>query len=393
MIVPDTHFDAKGPCVQKTPLGFFPEDFEINDFEQKIKLLREEKHQLLEGLIIEFVAQKYIEAIASSTDLKVLDVAVLITLGYNTNGDAQYGSFTWKRSNNDITALIKIFQKLNTNCDKTTYICKEHNYKFYITKPNSSIWKPLQTYLRNRRNESIEQIKFPIINSASKNINRQESSIRGKLEQAFQKNFTKDVLLSRVFKNYLIQPFFKSAWDLDRIFTYKKNLWEFELKHKYPIDNYDYFLETGRPDHDRSLCFGINKGQAKLTAMLAKQGMNTLHLILVKPRWTDSLDPGYMFIDDDAKEKTLIIGTILDSVKMDSIIGDAKDAPTKTSFSGSRKAPYYQIPRSFFHVIGHYSDNRNILAPRIQALLDGSFLSPLTTKILLDNCLERRVRA
>lgn len=124
--------------------------------------------------------------------------------------------------------------------------------------------------------------------------------------------------------------------------------------------------------------------------MLAKQGMNTLHLILVKPRWSDSLDPGYMFIDDDAKEKTLIIGTVLDLDKIKTIITDTKDAPTKTSFSGSKKAPYYQIPRSFFHVIGHYSDSRNILAPKIQALMDGKLNSPLTTEILLNNCLERK---
>ena len=276
--------------------------------------------------------------------------------------------------------------------DKTTYICKEENYKFFITKPKSNTWKPLQTYLRNKRNLSIEEITFPKINSSSRNINRQESSIRGKLEQAFQKNFTKDVLLPRIFKNYLIQPFFRAAWDLDRIFTYKNKLWEFELKHKYPIDNYDYFLNIGRPNDNRSLCFGINKGQANITAMLAKQGMNTLHLILVKPRWTDNLDPGYMFIDDDAKENTLIIGTILNLEKISSIITETKDAPTKTSFSGSKKAPYYQIPRSFFHVIGHYSDSRSFLAPRIQALMDGELNSPLTTKILLDNCLERKKR-
>lgn len=390
MKAPNTNLNSQVLCVQKTPLGFFPEEFNIYDFEQQIKLLREEKHQLLEGLTVEFIAQKYIETIASSTDLKILDAVVLITLSFDTNGNTQYGSFTWKRNSENIEQLIKVLQNLDTNCDKTTYICKEDNYKFYITKPNNSTWKPLQTYLRNRRNLTIEEITFPKTNSNSKNINRQESSIRGKLEQAFQNNFIKDVLLPRIFKNYLVQPFFQVAWDLDRIFTYKNNLWEFELKHKYPIDNYDFYLNIGRPNDSRCLCFGINKGQANLTAMLAKQGMNTLHLILVKPRWSDSLDPGYMFIDDDAKEKTLIIGTVLDLDKIKTIITDTKDAPTKTSFSGSKKAPYYQIPRSFFHVIGHYSDSRNILAPKIQALMDGKLNSPLTTEILLNNCLERK---
>lgn len=380
-------------CKQITASGLFPEEFDITDFDKQVEFLREEKHQLLEGLTIEFVAQQLIEHIALNEDFKILDVVTLITKSKLSEDTNQYCSFIWARDNNNIDDLLKVFQNMADGCHQTTFICRELDFKFYVTKPNSTQWKPLQYFLRSKRNLCLKDIKFPIVHNDSKIIARQESSIRGKLKQAFQNNFIKDVILPRVFKNHIIQPFFRSAWDLDRLFRYKNNLWEFELKHKYPIQNYEYFSNKGNPDHPLSLSFGINEGQAQLVQMLAKQGMNTLHLILVKPRWTDTIDPGYIFLDEDAKEKTLIIGTVLDEKKISSILlGLKKKSPPKTSYSGTADTIYYRIPRNFFQVIGFYSEGRQTLSPRINSLLDGTLDHPLTTKKLLDNCIERNER-
>ncbi|MHC8319208.1 hypothetical protein ACYZT4_00550 [Pseudomonas sp. GB2N2] len=383
----------KADCVQYTPLGYFPEEVDFENLTSNESLLTREKHQLLEGLVIEYVAEQFFETPELKNLINVLDVVTLITKGTSNDRSSmlgQYCSFIWKKDDSDIEDFISILQNLALGCANTTYICKEEGMKFYAKKPSSSKWLPLQSYLRNKRAiTDAKKIRFPQVDNNSRNNERQLSSILGRLLPAYNKRIIKEVILPRVFKNYIIQPFFRSGWDLDRIFRYQGKLWEFELKHKYPIDNYNFFEEINSTNNRYCLSFGINEGQANIIKLLAKQGLNTLHLILVKPRWSDQENPGYLFIDEEARKKTLVIGTILTLEKINAILGgELKKAPSKTSYNGSNETNYYRIPRNFFHVIGSYADGKDKLAPNIIKLLDGKLDSVLTTKNLIDNRLE-----
>ncbi|UST73195.1 hypothetical protein NF675_19605 [Pseudomonas siliginis] len=378
---------------QYTPLGYFPEEIDLANLTSNESLLTREKHQLLEGLVIEYVAEQFISSPFLKDSIVLLDVVTLIVRGIpddHSNALGQYCNFIWKRDNSDIEDFISILKNLSQGCASTTFLCKEENMKFHTQKPGSSKWLPLQRYLcKKRKITNDKEIKFPQVNAESKDNERQLSSILGRLLPAYNKRIIRDVILPRVFKNYIIQPFFRSGWDLDRIFRYKGKLWEFELKHKYPIDNYEFFEKINNTNNRYCLSFGINEGQANIIKLLADQGLNTLHLILVKPRWTDQEDPGYLFVDEDARKNTLVIGAVLTPDKINAIMkGDLKKAPSKTSFSGASKANYYRIPRNFFQVIGRYADGKDNLTPNIIRLLDGNLNSPLTTDTLLENRLS-----
>lgn len=388
-----TPLPSYSDCEQYTPLGYFPEDVDLTNLTSNDSFLAREKHQLLEGLVIEYVAEQFITTPVLKEIITILDVVTIITRGIpddRSNASDQYCSFIWNRDESNIDDYISILQNLSTGCINTTYICKENNLKFFATKPTDPKWLPLQTYLRNKRNiTDIKKIKFPQINENSKNNARQLSTILGRLQPAYKSNIVKDVILPRIFKNYIVQPFFRSGWDLDRIFRYQGRLWEFELKHKFPIDNYSFFEDINDTENRYCLSFGINEGQANIMKLLAEQGLNTLHLILVKPRWSDKEDPGYLFVDEEARQKTLVIGAVLTLEKINKIVsGKLKTAPPKTSYNGSRKTNYYRIPRNFFHVIGSYADGKNSLMPNIIKLLDNKLSSTLTTKDLLDNRID-----
>ncbi|WP_433769321.1 hypothetical protein [Pseudomonas putida] len=380
-------------CVQYTPLGYFPEEVNLNDLTSEDSILTREKHQLLEGLVIEYVAEQFITNPTLTYSIEILDVITLITRGVPGNQSSnleQYCSFIWNRDSSNIDDYILALQKISQGCTNTTYICKEDQMKFFAKKPSNTKWLPLQNYLRNKRKIiETKKIKFPQVSDNSKNNGRQLSSILGQLQPAYKNRIIRDVILPRVFKNYLIQPFFRSGWDLDRIFRYKGKLWEFELKHKYPIDNYDFFEQINKTENRFCLSFGINEGQANIIKLLADQGLKTLHLILVKPRWSDQESPGYLFVDEEARKKTLVIGAVLTREKIAEILrGKLSEAPPKTSYDGSNKTGYYRIPRNFFHVIGNYAEGTDILAPKIIKLLDGELNATLTTKDLIENRIE-----
>lgn len=392
---------ASGPvntdeCPQFIPTGRFPDDIDTGSQEKMVELLSREKHQLLEGLVVEDVAEQFIQELEAEAGFSVLDVIIMIAKGdpRESYTSGQYCVFFWPRGEDPIDDLIVAFQRLADGCDRTTYICKEKDYRFYLSKPGRSDWKPLQKYLCEKRKFNPEDIRFPEISESVRDEKRQKSTLYGRLESVYGDDLVGSVVLPRIYKNYLIQPFFEYGWDLDRIFRYNKKLWEFELKHKYPIDNYDFYKRTHGTDHRLCLSFGINQGQAALVEKFAAQGINTLHLILVKPKWTDQEDPGYLYVKEEARKKTLVVGAVITKEKAQEILsGKLKKSSGKASYSGKGDLNYYQIPRTFFHVIGNYAEGSENLAPRIKALLDGELNMPLTAEILLENCMYREERS
>lgn len=74
--------------------------------------------------------------------------------------------------------------------------------------------------------------------------------------------------------NWAIQPWFRFAWNVDRIFLVDDQLWLFEVKHKLPFSD----RETD------DLIFGLNNGEVTNFSLLADCGIRTLFSIMVKPK-------------------------------------------------------------------------------------------------------------
>lgn len=348
---------------------------DLNNKIIQFELLSYDKHQTLEGLQIEPVAMTYIRHL-EQLGLKVLNVTTVIALqkGY---GNARC-FFVWDRSNNLVSQeYVRTLQKLAPYTTFTVAFDEESS-NFYCHKPGrEKKMLPLQTYLQGKR--SCVTIPFPTIQQSVRDTERQMAVFWGRLHGAFETidNFKNEVLLNRVLKNFVIQPFFSWLWDLDRIVLYKNQYWEIELKHKYPF----------RRGAKAPLKFGINVGQAKLVRDLGEIGIRTLHLILVKPDWSKHSDPGYLFNRRDNYNRVLLIGTELTTTKTEALLNQKKqESDETTSFTGAAsKNRFLEIPATDFHVLGSYQTPPEEVAENIKSLLDGVSLVKVTDE-LLESC-------
>ena len=105
-----------------------------------------------------------------------------------------------------------------------------------------------------------------------------------------------DVVLSRVFINWGVQPWFGAGvWNLDRIFLHGNQLWHLEIKHKYPMER------------EARLHFGINDGELRQIASLLECGLRSLHVVTVKPFWERQSGSMYLLNDLEARSRAAIL--------------------------------------------------------------------------------------
>ncbi|UXI04731.1 hypothetical protein [Photobacterium sp. TY1-4] len=358
------------PVGNGTPLR----QLNLNNKNTQFELLSYDKHQTLEGLQIEPVAMTYIRHL-EQLGLEVPDVTTVIALQRGYNNARCF--FVWDRSKNGASeGYIRTLQHLAPNTTYTVTFDEEES-DFYCHKPGQpETTFQLQDYLRRKRN--LVTIPFPGIRQNVRDTERQMAVFWGRLHGAFAtgENFRNEVLLNRVMKNFVVQPFFSWLWDLDRIVLYRKQYWEIELKHKYPF----------RRGENAPLKFGINVGQAKLVRDLGQASVRTLHLILVKPDWNKHSDPGYLFNRRDISDKVMLIGTELTTAKADELLNQkVRESDETTSFTGTNKNRFLEIPATDFHILGSYQTPPAVVAENIKFLLNGAPLEKVTDE-LLESC-------
>lgn len=349
------------------------EKLDLNNKEVQFSILSYDKHQTLEGLQIEPLAMAYLHHL-ERFGVELPNVTTLIA--------SQKGShlsrciFVWVREPDEISeAYINTLQRLAAN---TTFVVRYSEVKrtFYCHKPACvTKYYPLQTYLRGKR--GVDRISFPEISQSVRDTERQMAVFWGRLAGAFSdhKKFQEEVVLNRILKNFVVQPFFTWLWDLDRIIRYKNTYWEIELKHKYPFER------------NKTLYFGLNVGQTKLVRELGFVGIRTLHIILVKPIWNKNIDPGYLFNRRDMLGKVLLIGTELTTTKAENMLKQKpRESDVSTSYSGKEKNNFLSISASDFYVLGSYETPPEKVAMNILNLLDGKEenLTQVTDQLLFD---------
>jgi hypothetical protein len=201
---------------------------------------------------------------------------------------------------------------------------------------------------------------------------RQMRSFWGFLE-ATPLNLLDDVVLPRVFKNFGVNPFFNSAWDVDRIVTDNGKLWSLEIKHKYPA------IDRRRNE----LYFGLNEGAAEVITEMHEGEISSLHIIAIKPVWNKKQSPDYLRNNRSAAEKCMLVALVLSPHILSKYSKNKGTSGSHTTYSGRGETNYLKIPATEFVRIGMLTDKSETIAKRIHGVMHNANLPNVTDKELL----------
>lgn len=343
----------------ETPWGTLNQ-LEFSDPVLVDKILESDKHQLVEGLIVECLFEQLLDNLPKTGKAVIpLDVETVIA------SQKEYGkppiAFVWARNKN--SGLGRYLQAL-----EQMHLVFLIEYKegvgfegFSVTNGKaSSKKKPLADLLKNHA--VVNPPKPFEVDSSVKDLVRHRAAA-GILVDRYRQKITERVLLPRIFINCGIQPWFKWVWNLDRVYLVDEQLWILEVKHKYP---------------DNKSEFGLNNGEVRRIQRLADCGINSFYSILVKPMWTKSIGSLYMLHDLKARTKTAVIGMVLDRMKISEIAEtQSGTSGMDTSINGRSTVSYKGIPVSEFGWLGLLSDKPEDIATKMVGAMTGGQLKRL----------------
>ena len=358
----------------KTPWGCLKEkDLEDPEFAETV--LMTDKHQLLEGLVIEREFERMLGAFDDEeTGISILDIETIIALP--KEGAGKRVALVWVR--NRQSGLGRYLQALEAQFQVLFVEYRPEKQEFYGARfvggkrqlpslPLEKLLKPLATQ---------EYKKY----TASSNVRdeaRQYAAIRERLFKDYGSDFVDRVLLPRLLINCGVQPWFRAVWNLDRIAIIDGTPWYLELKHKYPIER-----------DNQPLKFGLNDGELENIVLLAGGGINTLHPILVKPVRDRHIDSLYILEDEKAKRQTAVIAKVIDRHFAAELQKRGScESKSYTTLSGSKGSylNYKPISASEFYSIGVLADDAStIRAGLLELTRAGS-----EARAVSDDCLER----
>lgn len=279
----------------QTPWGRL-EDLDLEDAKFAETVLMTDKHQLLEGLVVEREFDRILGAFAQEqVSINILDVETIITLPKKRG--AKRIAFVWARSKGPglgryLLALEKCFR---------VFLLKYEPAKGFQGAEISSG--------KRKDTVSLEGLLAPIAaqkyepyeaNELVRDEQRQTDAIRKSLFEDYGSDAPQKLLLPRLLINCGIQPWFRAVWNLDRIALIDENIWNLELKHKFPY-------------RQSVLKFGLNNGELENIKLLASAGINSVHSIMVKPVWSKNISSLYIHDDNTkAKQQTAIIARTID---------------------------------------------------------------------------------
>lgn len=362
-----------------TPMG--PLDrLELESDDCLQSLLRHDKHQMLEGLIVEGYFRQFVEML-HNIGIITLPIA-LVKSSYKdpVRGWKKPAWWLWiydEKFQDTISLKERLYSKRHVLIECTydridfDFILDSWNYQ--------KVKEPVQQYMMKKRN--IPKLQYHAPAERVSNDKRYMQAFWGGLKGIYNERLFNDVVLHRLFKNCVISPFFTALWDVDNIVSFADGrLMQFEVKHKYP------FYRNNR------LCFGLNFGQLNVMKDLANMGINTLHMVMVKPKWNDELSPGYLLQDPSLRNKVLLIAYRIDSKQLDELgKRNCETSDYKTSFDGNKKLKYIDVPVEKFHVIGTLDTSIAKLAQNIVLAANGSLSHPVTAKMLEDSRINENI--
>lgn len=338
----------------RTPWGDL-KNLDLSDANLALKILCDEKHQLVEGMIVECLFDQILESLSAHTP-SVVSLNVETVIAHPRKYHDKKIAIVWAREKvvglgRYLVALEKMFQ---------VFVVEYHPEKeFYGYRREGG--------KRSGEVMAIDDLLAPVaaqefkefrVLSSVRDDQRLKDAIWGFLFPYHGKRLAERVLLPRLLMNCGIQPWFKYAWNVDRIFLVDDRLWLFEIKHKFPY-----------VDHNtKSLMLGLNNGEATNFRLLADCGISTLFSIMVKPKWSKKVGSLYMITDLKARENTAVIGKVLDSARLKRLLETSSGTSrADTTITGDINASlnYRGVPAQEFALFGRFSNRPSDLAEKM----------------------------
>ncbi len=123
---------------------------------------------------------------------------------------------------------------------------------------------------------------------------------------------------------------------------------------------------------------------------LARRGIKTLHMIMVKPIWDKNLGTGYLLNRIGDRKNVLLLAKLLDVDTLRQIRSrQSWQTGAEQSFTGKdgQKARY--VGASEFQLLGTLDDPVDDVARNIALAATGTLNRPVTDQMLIDNRIQQ----
>lgn len=317
-----------------TPLGSL-EQLDTESWEIQKDLLSMDKHRLLEGLAIEGTMDSIFQQMPT-LGAKPLKLSLLRAV---QRGKSQVW-WIWNHSSG-ATEADKLYEMLESRNSCRVIQCdyNESFQDFIISRYFKCVGEPVQKRLMTQR-----RVANPCFSSPSDLLQETERILTAFFrikDGSYNRDMFKEVVLHRLFKNCAIQPFYDFLWDIDTILELPDGrLIQLEIKHKFP---------GGKG----SLFFGLNNGQVRTMLELAKCGIDTFHINVVKPYWNSDTSTGYLLNDPSLRDNILLVGHYFDQGELEALSRTKSGSSGKTeSLYGDKGQNFKSIPAKDFVRIG-----------------------------------------
>lgn len=333
----------------QTPLGPL-NSLDLTDHNVCAEILRQDKHQLIEGLVFESYFDQYLLSLneASGEQVQLVDVDTAVV----RLPEGDLAAFVWARSRGP--GLGRYLEALSSRMK--VWLVDYSGGEFLAARFGDgqlqSERQPLQELAG-----IVGEHDSPLFESVGDNVKdpiRTNQSFWGYLSERHGTRLGLNVVLPRIFLNWGIQPWFRQVWNVDRVFLHGDQLWHFEIKHKYPMSR------------DGQLMFGINEGELRLMRQLAECGLRSMHTLIIKPYWDKNVGSMYLLNDVKARGRAAVIGREMTD---DAISAALKRAGGRsgadTTFSGQGSVNFQSFPAASFSRFGLLSDDHEQIATRI----------------------------
>lgn len=361
------------------PLNDIPLD-DIGNLEQI--LVNSDKSRLLEGLVVEAIFNEYLSKL-SGQGMNVLPISVVRTLTFKNVANADQPErvnswWLWDYSGR-CKAADRLRNLLEPHRNRPGFrfdvSFDESERDFFIDEWDGKKNIRMQPFFQKYRDKA--DLEFLIPAQSVIDENRSKQAFWSGISSCYDAEGFKNVVLQRLFKNCALQPFFDGVWDIDSLAELADgSFMQLEVKHKYPHD--------GIPG--KTLAFGINDGQLWTISDLARRGIPTLHMILVKPRWNSNLGSGYLLNRVGDRKNVLLIAKLIDRAALDALWA-SPSYPTgrAQSLDGNKEQRARYLNASEFQLLGTFDDPVDQVAQNIRLAASGILNRPVTDQLLQAN--------
>lgn len=339
-----------------TPWGAL-DTLDLTDVALAEEILSADKHQLLEGLVVESLFDQVLSRLPSGTaEVVPLDVETVIA---DPGNGEPFIAIVWARSRTNglgryLMALQQQFQTYLFEHEPATGFTGSQMIGGHRSAPPAALHDVLAAI-------SVRQPRAFSVDKSVRDASRQRSSVWGFLVAHYGDRLAPQVILPRLLINCGVQPWFRGVWNLDRIFLVDGRPWLFEVKHKFPFGQ-------------SRLKFGLNTGEVNVFSRLSQCGIDTLFSIMVKPRWTKDVGSQYMLNDLAARDRTAVIGLVLDERRIETMTARRSGVSgADTTITGQRggQLDYKPLFADEFGSFGVLSDKPDAIASNLVGEIRG----------------------